>query len=90
MSIGQTMKNTGISTPVVQVKPKEMKIHDHTRVDNYYWLNERENPEVINYLKAENTYLDAVMSPVKPLQEKLFQEFGITYFEDKKESNRSL
>ena len=74
MSIGQTMKNTGLATPVVQVKPKEMKIHDHTRVDNYYWLNERENPEVINYLKAENTYLDAVMSPVKSLQEKLFQE----------------
>ena len=74
MSIGQTMKNTGLATPVVQVKPKEMEIHDHTRVDNYYWLNERENPEVINYLNAENAYLDAVMSPVKPLQEKLFQE----------------
>ena len=74
MSIGQTMKNTGLTTPVVQVKPKEMKIHDHARVDNYYWLNERENAEVINYLKAENTYLDAVMAPVKPFQEQLFQE----------------
>ncbi len=74
MSIGQTMKNTGLVTPVVQAKPKEMKIHDHTRMDNYYWLNERENPEVINYLNAENTYLDAVMAPVKPLQEQLFQE----------------
>ncbi len=74
MSIGQTMKNTGLPTPVVQAKPKEMKIHDFTRVDNYYWLNERENPEVLTYLKAENTYLDAVMTPVKALQEKLFQE----------------
>ena len=74
MSIGQTMKNTGLTTPVVQVKPKEMKIHDHARVDNYYWLNERENAEVINYLKAENTYLDAVMAPVKSFQEQLFQE----------------
>ncbi len=74
MSIGQTMKNTGLPTPVVQAKPKEMKIHDFTRVDNYYWLNERENPEVLTYLKAENTYLDAVMAPVKVLQEKLFQE----------------
>ena len=74
MSIGQTMKNTGLATPVVQSKPKEMTIHGQTRVDNYYWLNERENPEVLTYLNAENTYLDAVMSPVKALQEKLFQE----------------
>ncbi len=74
ISMAQTMKNIGLTQPSVQAKPKEMKIHDHTRVDNYYWLNERENPEVINYLKAENTYLDAIMKPVKPLEEKLFQE----------------
>ena len=33
-----------------------MTIHGHTRVDNYYWLNQRENPEVLDYLKAENAY----------------------------------
>jgi hypothetical protein len=37
--------------------PKELIIHGHKRIDNYYWLNERENPEVIAYLKAENDYL---------------------------------
>ncbi len=51
-----------------------MTIHGHTRVDNYYWLKERENPEVIDYLKAENTYLEAMMKHTEPLQDQLFKE----------------
>ena len=61
------MKNTSLKAPFVQAKPKEIITHNHVRVDNYYWLNEPKNPEVINYLTAENTYLDAVMTPVKTL-----------------------
>ena len=68
------MKNTGLKAPSAQAKPKEIITHNHVRVDNYYWLNEPKNPEVISYLIAENTYLDAVMTPVKTLKEKLFQE----------------
>jgi len=45
-----------------------------TRTDNYYWLNERENPQVLDYLKAENTYFDQQMAPVKALEDKLFTE----------------
>jgi oligopeptidase B len=60
--------------PVAKKIPKELTIHDHTRIDNYYWLNNRENPEVINYLKAENAYTDAMMADVKDLQEKLYDE----------------
>ena len=51
-----------------------MTIHGHTRVDNYYWLNQRENPEVLEYLKAENAYQEAMMKHTEPLQKQLFDE----------------
>ena len=51
-----------------------MTIHGHTRVDNYYWLKERDNPEVIEYLKAENAYEEAMMKHTEPLQNQLFNE----------------
>ncbi len=60
--------------PVAEIIPKEITIHGDTRVDNYYWLNQRENPKVIEYLQAENAYNDAVMKHTEPLQEKLFNE----------------
>ena len=44
------------------------------RTDNYYWLRERENPEVIAYLEAENAYYQAQTAHTKPLQETLFAE----------------
>lgn len=68
------MKHDGIIPPKVEIHPKELSIHGHTRIDNYYWLNQRENPEVLAYLNAENAYLDQVMAPVKLFEEKLFQE----------------
>lgn len=54
--------------------PHEIITHGHTRTDKYYWLKERENPEVIAYLNAENDYLEKVMAPVKGLREELFNE----------------
>ena len=63
-----------LTAPKAAIKPKELVTNDHKRVDNYYYLNERENPEVINYLKSENAYLDQVLAPVKDLQTKLFDE----------------
>jgi oligopeptidase B len=47
----------------------------HARVDDYYWLRERDNPAVLAYLKAENAFLDTGLAHVKPLRETLFQEF---------------
>ena len=44
--------------PQVEKRAKELIKHDDVRVDEYYWLNERENPEVIDYLNAENSYLE--------------------------------
>jgi oligopeptidase B len=60
--------------PVAEKIPKELTIHGDTRIDNYYWLNERDNPKVIDYLKAENEYKDAVMKHTEPLQKKLYEE----------------
>ena len=44
-----------MNKPSLKKIPHELTVHGHTRVDNYYWLNERENPEVLEYLKAENS-----------------------------------
>ncbi len=63
-----------VVAPKAPIKPKELTIHGDTRVDNYYYLNDRENPVVIDYLKAENAYLEQVLAPVKTLREKLFEE----------------
>ncbi len=68
---------TGCSAPeapIAKVEPHEMEIHGHTRVDNYYWMRDRENPEVIAYLEAENDFQAASMKHTDKLQEKLFEE----------------
>ncbi len=73
-------KNTAFSfpnatPPVATIKPDTISTkHGSFRIDNYYWLRERENPEVISYLEAENTYTDTLMADTKALQDKLFQE----------------
>ncbi|MGH7826657.1 MAG: S9 family peptidase [Candidatus Binatia bacterium] len=54
--------------------PKEFEKHGHVRVDDYYWLRDRDNPEVIAYLNAENQYADHELAHTKLLEEKLFEE----------------
>lgn len=51
-----------------------MVLHDDRRVDHYAWLRNKESAEVIDYLKAENAYTEAVLLPTEALQEKLYQE----------------
>jgi oligopeptidase B len=60
--------------PVAKKIPKEFTKYENTRIDNYYWLNGRDNPEVINYLKAENGYTAMILKDTKKLQEKLYDE----------------
>jgi oligopeptidase B len=76
------MKPNGIQPPDAKKKPKELAIHGDTRIDNYYWLNQRDNPDVIDYLKAENEYTRAVLKPTENLQEKLFKEMKARIKED--------
>ena len=63
-----------IEAPKATKIDKEMTIHGDTRNDPYYWLRERENPEVISYLEAENAYADAKMKDTEKLQKKLYKE----------------
>ena len=62
------------SPPVCKVDPTRLEKHGQVRVDNYYWLNQRENPDVIAYLEAENAYTDARMAHTKALEDALFEE----------------
>src|SRR5689334_2566114 len=64
----------GVQPPMAEKEPKEFIAHGDKRIDDYYWLNQRENPKVLDYLKAENAYLETVMSGTKDLREKLFRE----------------
>jgi oligopeptidase B len=63
-----------MQAPVAPKKPQLLEIHGHQRIDSYYWMNDRENPEVIAYLNAENAYLKGVMKPTEEFQEALFAE----------------
>lgn len=67
-------KNTNVSAPVAKIIPHEMTIHGHTRVDNYYWLNQREDSAVIQYLTDENDYTNSVLKHTEKFQEKLYEE----------------
>ncbi len=60
--------------PVAKIDPVSLEIHGDVRTDDYFWLRERENPEVIDYLEAENAYTDAAMAHTEELQNALFEE----------------
>ncbi len=60
--------------PMAEKKPKETKIHGDTLVDDYFWLREKSNPAVLEYLKAEDAYTLAMMKSTEGLQAKLYQE----------------
>lgn len=65
---------TTLTPPVAAVRPHTFNEFGATRVDQYYWLKERSNPEVIKYLEDENAYTQAVMAHTQPLQERLYEE----------------
>src|SRR6188508_55320 len=62
------------SPPVALRKPKAITRHGDRRVDPYFWLREKSNPDVTAYLDAENRYTDEVMKPLEGFREKLYQE----------------
>lgn len=71
-----------IVPPKAKIKPKQLKIHNDLRIDNYYWLNDRENPEVISYLEQENAYCKQMTAHTKDFQTNLFEEMKARIKED--------
>ncbi len=60
--------------PVAAVRPHRFDEHGNVRIDPYYWLKDRSNPEVVTYLEDENAYTTAVMAHTEALQERLYEE----------------
>ena len=65
---------TRVDPPVAKIVPNTETVHGDERTDNYHWLRDRGNAEVIAYLEAENAYTQSVMRPTEPLREKLYAE----------------
>ncbi|WP_337965030.1 S9 family peptidase [uncultured Flavobacterium sp.] len=63
-----------IMAPKAKEIPKTLKKHKEARIDNYFWLNDRENPEVIDYLNQENAYYQSMTTHTKNLQGDLYEE----------------
>lgn len=71
-----------VSPPTAEKRPVELTEHDHVRVDDYFWLKERENPEVIAYLEAENIYTDSVLAGTAGLRARLVEEMAARIKQD--------
>jgi oligopeptidase B len=68
------LNKSNLAGPVAAAKPHVTVLHGDSLTDNYFWLRERENKEVIDYLNAENAYKDSVMKPLEGLKATLFAE----------------
>lgn len=60
--------------PVAEVVPDTFENFGQKRIDNYYWLKDKNNPKVIEYLNAENEYTESVMASTKELQQTIYDE----------------
>src|SRR5262249_47393792 len=63
-----------LSPPAAKIVPHEITTHDDTRVDNYFWLRDRDDPDTTAYLAAENRYTESVMEHTNALQTSLYLE----------------
>lgn len=71
-----------MKAPIAKKINHIIKTHGHERTDPYYWMRDRENPKVINYLKEENSYLKEALKETEGLQDQLFQEMKSRIKED--------
>src|SRR5262245_18486735 len=62
------------SPPAALKRPRTLSLHGDDRVDDWYWLRERDDPEVIAYLTAENAYADSMLAPLSALRDRIFEE----------------
>ncbi len=71
---GQVLEQKVLLPPVAKKIPKADTLHGDVRVDDYFWLRDQSDPDVMKYLEAENEYARAVMRPTESLQEELYRE----------------
>jgi oligopeptidase B len=71
-----------LTPPTAERRPHELETHGHVRIDDYYWMRDREDEAVITYLEEENAYVDAVMAHTEDLQERIFEEIRGRIVED--------
>jgi oligopeptidase B len=64
----------GLAPPAAGKIPRDVSVHGDPRIDDYFWLRDKTSPAVLDYLRAEDRYTEAVMAPTKPLQDKLYGE----------------
>ena len=72
MTITLTAADT--AAPVAKIVPHPATVNGDSRADNYFWLRNRDDPDTLKYLEAENRYTKAVMKPAAALQAKLYDE----------------
>ncbi|HPJ44516.1 MAG TPA: S9 family peptidase [Tenuifilaceae bacterium] len=82
---------TAPKPPVAHKEPHQMVMHGDTRIDPYFWMNQRDSEKVLAYLNAENEYTNTVMKSTEKFQDKLFNEIknrikeqdqSVPYFEN--------
>ena len=71
-----------VVAPVAKKIPEKLENHGDTRIDYYYWMKDRENPEVIAHLEAENAYYKSLTDHTKDFQNRLFDEMKSRIKED--------
>ena len=71
-----------IQPPIAKIVPNSLEKHGDIRIDNYFWLNQREDKEVIDYLNKENEYYEKMTAHTKELQDDLFKEMKARIKED--------
>jgi oligopeptidase B len=67
-------KIPAVSAPIAHKDPRDLPLHGHTLHDDYAWLREKESPETLGYLNAENAYTGAIMEAAQPLIDALYVE----------------
>ena len=74
LNVSNFAQSNALRAPMTEKKTKTTKIHEDTMIDEYFWLREKSNPQVIAHLEAENAYSEAVMKPTAAWQDKLYKE----------------
>jgi oligopeptidase B len=69
-----TLPEPSPAAPQAARKPKDVSVHGDLRIDDYFWLRERDNPEVLAHLRAENAHAEAWFKPLDGFKDRLYAE----------------